>query len=45
LRAGRRIGDRVELIVNDDFRTGIDIHTPFDHWLAEQVIQEWGLPE
>jgi CMP-N,N'-diacetyllegionaminic acid synthase len=45
IRAGRRIGDRVELIVNDDFRTGIDIHTPFDHWLAEQVIEKWGIPE
>ncbi len=45
LRAGRRIGDRVELIVNDDFRTGIDIHTAFDLWLAEQVVLKWGLPE
>lgn len=45
VRAGRRIGDRVELLVNDDFRTGIDIHTEFDRWLAEQVIAEWGLPE
>jgi CMP-N,N'-diacetyllegionaminic acid synthase len=45
IRAGRRIGDRVELIVNDDFRSGIDIHTPFDHWLAEQVIEKWGMPD
>lgn len=45
IRAGRRTGDRVELIVNSDFRTGIDIHTPFDHWLAEQVIEKWGLPD
>jgi CMP-N-acetylneuraminic acid synthetase len=45
IRAGRRTGDRVELIINDDFRSGIDIHTPFDHWLAEQVIAKWGLPD
>jgi hypothetical protein len=35
----------VELIVNSEFRSGIDIHTPFDHWLAEQVIEKWGLPD
>ena len=45
LRRGRRIGDKVELIINDDFRTGIDIHNAFDLWLAEQVIKKWGLPE
>lgn len=45
VRSGRRIGDKVELIPNDDFRTGIDIHDEFDHWLAEQVILKWGLPE
>lgn len=45
VRGGRRIGDKVELIVNEDFRTGIDIHDEFDHWLAEQVILKWGLPE
>lgn len=45
VREGRRIGDKVELIVNEDMRTGIDIHDSFDHWLAEQVILRWGLPE
>lgn len=45
VRGGRRIGDKVELIVNEDFRTGIDIHDEFDHWLAEQVMERWGLPE
>jgi hypothetical protein len=44
VREGRRIGDKVELIVNEDFRTGIDIHDEFDHWLAEQVMIRWGLP-
>lgn len=45
VRSGRRIGDKVELIINEDFRTGIDIHDEFDHWLAEQVMLRWGLPE
>jgi CMP-N,N'-diacetyllegionaminic acid synthase len=45
VRAGRRIGDKVELIINDDVRTGIDIHDEMDHWLAEQMMLRWGLPE
>jgi len=45
VRQGRRIGDKVELIINTDFRTGIDIHDEFDHWLAEKVLEKWGLPE
>jgi CMP-N-acetylneuraminic acid synthetase len=39
VRAGRRIGDRVEVIETDDFACSIDIHDAFDLWLAEQVIQ------
>ena len=34
----RRIGDRVEIFTTKDFRTGIDIHTAFDFWLAEQTL-------
>lgn len=45
VRSGRRIGDHVELMVNNDFRTGIDIHDEFDLWLAEQVVKEFGLPK
>lgn len=45
VRSGRRIGDKVKIIPNDDFRTAIDIHDEFDHWLAEQVMLRWGLPE
>ncbi len=41
VREGRRVGDRVDLVVTDDFRTSIDIHTPFDFWLAEKVLTEW----
>jgi len=42
VRAGRRIGDNVHIIRNDDLITGIDIQYPFDLWLAEKVISEWG---
>jgi len=45
VRSGRRIGDKVELIINEDLRTMIDIHDEFDLWLAEAVLQRWGLPE
>ena len=41
VRQGRRVGDKVDLIISDDFRTSIDIHTPFDFWLAEKVLTEW----
>jgi CMP-N-acetylneuraminic acid synthetase len=45
IRHGRRIGDRVTIIENDDFCTSIDIHDAFDHWLAEAVIQRgWRRP-
>ncbi len=45
IRAGRRIGDRVDLVITEDVRTAIDIHTAFDFWLAEKVITEWSAHE
>lgn len=41
VRAGQRIGPRVDIIPNDEFATSIDIHTEFDLWLAEQVMTRW----
>jgi len=41
IRAGQRIGPRVEIVANDEFATSIDIHTEFDLWLAEQVMARW----
>ncbi len=41
VRVGRRLGDRVDLVITKDFRTSVDIHTPFDFWLAEKIIAEW----
>lgn len=38
-REGRRIGDRVEVIVNDDDFTAIDIHNEGDLALAEAALQ------
>jgi CMP-N-acetylneuraminic acid synthetase len=38
-REGRRIGDRVEIIVNDDAFTGIDIHEEDDLELAEAALR------
>ncbi len=40
-RDGLRIGDRVQLIVNDLSETSIDVHTAFDLFLAEQTIRYW----
>ena len=38
-REGRRIGDRVEILVNDDAFTGIDIHEDDDLQLAEAALR------
>ena len=38
LRSGRRLGDHVVIIPNDDVASSIDIHTEFDLWLAEQIL-------
>lgn len=38
-REGRRIGDKIAIIANDDPATGIDIHSEFDLYLAEQAIR------
>ena len=40
VRQGRRIGDRVHLLVNRDQTSSIDIHDEFDLWLAERVLAE-----
>ena len=34
---GIRVGDNVDIVVNEDFRTAIDIHYEFDFWLAETL--------
>lgn len=41
VRAGRRLGDRVDVVATHEIKTAIDIHTPFDFWLAEKILTEW----
>lgn len=38
-RKGKRIGNKVKLLVNDNFETSIDIHSHFDIYLAECIIK------
>jgi CMP-N-acetylneuraminic acid synthetase len=42
IKAGKRLGDRVDIVPNPDEASFIDIHNDFDFWLAERVITEWG---
>ena len=38
-RVGKRIGNNVEIIINEDFQTSIDIHDEFDFFLAEKALE------
>ena len=38
-RSGKRIGKNVEIIINDNFETSIDIHNEFDFFLAEKALE------
>ena len=38
IRQGRRTGHKVDIIEIDDTASGIDIHEPFDFYLAEQAL-------
>jgi CMP-N-acetylneuraminic acid synthetase len=40
-REGKRLGPKVDLVVTDDPKTAIDIHTALDFWLAEKILTEW----
>ena len=40
IKAGKRLGDRVDIIENSDDASSIDIHTEFDFWLADKVLSE-----
>lgn len=42
IRSGRRIGNRVDIVVHTDQATAIDIHEPYDLFLAEKTLTEWG---
>ena len=38
-RDGKRIGNNVDLIINENFETTIDIHNEFDLFLAEKALE------
>lgn len=40
IKQGRRIGNKVEIVVNDDDMPFVDIHDELDLWLAEKLISE-----
>jgi CMP-N-acetylneuraminic acid synthetase len=40
IRAGRRIGDRVDLVITDDPCSGVDIHDEVDFWMADRLVSE-----
>ena len=40
IKSGRRIGDHVDIVLNPDFCSSIDIHDEFDLWLAEKIVTE-----
>jgi CMP-N-acetylneuraminic acid synthetase len=42
IRAGRRVGDRVDIVPYDEDAVFIDIESPFTEWLANKVVGEWG---
>ena len=38
-RDGKRIGNNVEMLINENFETSIDIHSEFDFYLAEKALE------
>lgn len=40
IKQGKRLGDNVVIVPNDDTASFIDIHTEFDFWLAEKIVLE-----
>ena len=44
IRAGRRVGDRVEVVAYSELATFIDVEDDFTLWLAEKAVSEWKFP-
>jgi CMP-N-acetylneuraminic acid synthetase len=42
IKKGKRVGERVGIVPNEDETSSIDIHTAFDFWLAEKILTEGG---
>lgn len=43
IKQGRRIGDKVEIVINDEELPFVDIHDELDFWIAEKIITERGI--
>ncbi len=39
VKQGRRLGDNIKIVVNDDNASSIDIHDELDLWLCEQILK------
>ncbi len=39
VRKGKRLGDKVKIVINDDDASSIDIHNEFNLWLCEQILK------
>lgn len=44
VRAGRRVGDNVDIVPYHDDAVFIDVESEFTLWLADKVVGEWGYP-
>lgn len=42
IRAGRRVGDKVDIVPYPEDAVFIDVESEFTAWLADRVIGEWG---
>lgn len=40
IKQGKRLGEKVDIVINDDDASFIDIHDKFSLWLAERVLAE-----
>lgn len=43
IRQGKRIGENVDVVINDEELPYVDIHSELDLWLAEKIISEYGV--
>lgn len=41
VRNGKRMGEKIDIVANDDFCSSIDIHDTLGLWLAEKIMIEW----
>jgi CMP-N-acetylneuraminic acid synthetase len=40
IKEGKRVGEKIDIVMNDDEASFIDIHDPFTFWLAERILHE-----